>query len=60
MLDKISFKSSFIALFFLVGSLFAQESTKKHIQKNFLDINGIDPTNEDFSDLEVIGNAIGE
>lgn len=39
---------------------FAQKAVKKYVQENISSIKNIEPDSLDFTDLEVIGNAIGD
>lgn len=50
-----------LLLFVFVGlQSFAQKAVKKYVQENIVSIKNIAPDSLDFSDLEVIGNAIGD
>lgn len=51
--------SLFVFIFVTVQS-FAQKAIKKYVQENITSIKNIEPDSLDFSDLEVIGKAIGD
>jgi erythromycin esterase-like protein len=54
------FKTLFVALsFFCTGFIKAQESIKKYVQENAIQINSIEPDATNYEDLEAIGRAIG-
>jgi erythromycin esterase len=46
-------------IFFLSSFVKAQDSIKKYIQENAIEIKAIEPDSTNFSDLEKIGDAIG-
>jgi erythromycin esterase len=46
--------------FFLCSNTSAQKQIKKYIEDNTISISTISPDSTDFSDLEIIGNAIGD
>lgn len=53
-------KKLILLTFVLFGvQLFAQNNIKKYVQNNLKAVKAISPDSLDFSDLEVIGNAIG-
>lgn len=43
-----------------ISPIFAQENIKEYVIKNHTPINSIHPDSSDYSDLEAIGNAIGD
>jgi erythromycin esterase len=52
--------TSFISCLFLVNSLAGQESVKKFVQENVVQVLSISTDSTNYHDLEAVGNAIGD
>lgn len=49
-----------VSLILYASNLFGQEKIKSYVEKNIVSIQSIQPSDTDYSDLEQIGNTIGD